>query len=157
MSEFLAIHHVSVIVADTEHSLVFYRDALGLPVDPQRPDLGYPGAWLVVGNQQIHLLELPNPDVQDAQVPRSAGDRQGWRKIEQCREQLPRCAGAADPVNGRPAHGGRDRHVALTIRSLDALRQQLDAAGVAYTFSKSGRRVLFCRDPDGNALEFIEA
>lgn len=123
MSEFLAIQHVSVIVADTERALVFYRDVLGLPVDPQRPDLGYPGAWLTLGAQQIHLLELPNPD----------------------------------PVTGRPAHGGRDRHVALTLRDLDALRRRLEAAGIPYTLSKSGRRALFCRDPDGNALEFIEA
>jgi glyoxylase I family protein len=123
MSEFLAIQHVSVIVADTERALVFYRDVLGLPVDPQRPDLGYPGAWLTLGAQQIHLLELPNPD----------------------------------PVTGRPAHGGRDRHVALTLRDLDALRRRLEAAGILYTLSKSGRRALFCRDPDSNALEFIEA
>ena len=123
MSEFLAIQHVSVIVTDTERALVFYRDVLGLPADPQRPDLGYPGVWLTIGAQQIHLLELHNPD----------------------------------PVTGRPAHGGRDRHCALTLRDLDALRRRLEAAGIPYTLSKSGRRALFCRDPDGNALEFIEA
>ena len=123
MSEFLAIQHVSVIVADTKRSLLFYRDVLGLAEDPQRPDLGYPGAWLMIGAQQIHLLELPNPD----------------------------------PVAGRPAHGGRDRHCALTLRDLDALRRRLEAAGIPYTLSKSGRRALFCRDPDNNALEFIEA
>ena len=122
MKNFLAIQHVSVIVADTERALVFYRDVLGLTVDPRRPDLGYPGAWLMIGAQQIHLLELPNPD----------------------------------PVADRPAHGGRDRHCALTLRDLDGLRQRLDAAGISYTSSKSGRRALFCRDPDNNALEFIE-
>jgi glyoxylase I family protein len=31
-------------------------------VDPSRPDLGYPGSWHNIGNGQIHLLELPNPD-----------------------------------------------------------------------------------------------
>ena len=123
MIEFLAIQHVSVIVADTQRALTFYRDVLGLPVDPQRPDLGYPGAWLSIGAQQIHLLELPNPD----------------------------------SVTGRPAHGGRDRHCALTLRDLDALRRRLDAAGIPYTLSKSGRRAVFCRDPDSNALEFIDA
>lgn len=123
MNNYLSIHHASVIVRDTGRALAFYRDTLGLPVDPARPDLGYPGAWLNIGDQQIHLLELPNPD----------------------------------PVTGRPAHGGRDRHVALSIRDLDQLRQRLDAAAVDYSLSKSGRRALFCRDPDGNALEFIEA
>lgn len=63
-----------------------------------------------------------------------------------------------DPAAGvhRPAHGGRDRHVALAVSDLPKLRARLDAAGVAYTQSQSGRNALFCRDPDGNALEFIE-
>jgi len=57
----------------------------------------------------------------------------------------------------RPSHGGRDRHVALAVSNLEELMRRLVEAGVAHTFSKSGRRALFCRDPDGNALEFIEA
>jgi catechol 2,3-dioxygenase-like lactoylglutathione lyase family enzyme len=55
----------------------------------------------------------------------------------------------------RPAHGGRDRHVAVGVSDLDELIQKLQAAGVSYTLSQSGRRALFCRDPDDNALEFI--
>lgn len=55
----------------------------------------------------------------------------------------------------RPAHGGRDRHVALGVSDLDELSKRLTAAGVRYTLSQSGRRALFCRDPDDNALEFI--
>ncbi|MFE8033139.1 VOC family protein [Thiohalocapsa marina] len=122
MIEITALHHVSLIVADTERSLAFYRDLLGLSPDPARPDLGYPGAWLQIGPQQIHLLELPNPD----------------------------------PTDGRPAHGGRDRHLALSVHDLDRLRQRLEAAGIPFSLSRSGRRALFCRDPDANALEFVE-
>jgi len=123
MTNFLELHHVSMLVADSARALVFYRDVLGMSVSDARPELGYPGAWLEIGAQQIHLLELPNPD----------------------------------PLTGRPAHGGRDRHCALTLRDLNELRRRLEAAGIPYTLSKSGRRALFCRDPDGNALEFIEA
>jgi len=123
VNAFVAIHHVSVLVADTRRALRFYRDLLGLPVDPARPDLGYPGAWLTIGNQQLHLLELPNPDSAD----------------------------------GRPVHGGRDRHCAFTVNDFDALRSRLESAGVPVTMSRSGRRAMFCRDPDGNALELIEA
>ena len=52
-----------------------------MEVNPERPDdkLPYKGAWLWVGGEMIHLMELPNPD----------------------------------PMNGRPEHGGRDRHVCL--------------------------------------------
>lgn len=58
-----AIHHISLLVADTERSLAFYRDLLGLKVI-DRPPLGFPGAWLAIGEQQLHLLELPNPDAE---------------------------------------------------------------------------------------------
>jgi glyoxylase I family protein len=66
--------------------------------------------------------------------------------------QLPNC----DPTEGRPEHGGRDRHIALTISNIDIIKDRLDARGLNYTFSKSGRRALFCRDLDGNAYEFME-
>ena len=56
----------------------------------------------------------------------------------------------------RPSHGGRDRHVALAVSDMVKLIERLTQAGIAYTLSQSGRRALFCRDPDGNALEFIE-
>ncbi len=117
-----AILHASLIVQDLQTSLDFYCGVLGLSLDENRPDLPYPGAWLKVGEQQIHLLNLPNPD----------------------------------PVEGRPAHGGRDRHIAFAIDDLQVLKQKLQASRIPYTESKSGRLALFCRDPDGNALEFIQ-
>jgi catechol 2,3-dioxygenase-like lactoylglutathione lyase family enzyme len=55
----------------------------------------------------------------------------------------------------RPEHGGRDRHIALALRKLEALKNRLDAAGMKYRASKSGRAALFCRDPDMNTLEFV--
>ncbi len=117
-----AIHHASLIVASTEEALHFYVDVLGLEQDHQRPDLGFPGAWLSIGAQQIHLLELPNPD----------------------------------PIKGRPAHGGRDRHLAFMVSDLQNLVPKLEAHGIPYTRSQSGRNALFCRDPDRNAIELIE-
>ncbi len=117
-----AIHHASMIVQDTEQALAFYIGILGLEQDKSRPDLGYPGAWLSVGDAQIHLLELPNPDA----------------------------------VTDRPEHGGRDRHLALSVTSLGLLQASLEQAGIGFSLSKSGRKALFCRDVDGNALEFIE-
>jgi len=57
-----SIDHCSLIVENTAKALEFYIDILGLEVDESRPDLGYPGAWLQVGNSQIHLLQVPNPD-----------------------------------------------------------------------------------------------
>lgn len=117
----IELHHASLLVADTRRSLAFYQDLLGLDIDPSRPDLGFPGAWLKVGGQQIHLLELDNPDA----------------------------------LADRPEHGGRDRHTAFLVDNLDAIRAKLDQAGIDYSNSRSGRRALFCRDPDRNTIELI--
>lgn len=122
MIEITGIQHTSFLVADLNRALAFYHGVLGLEIVSDRPNLGYPGAWLQIQAQQIHLLQLPNPD----------------------------------PIEGRPQHGGHDRHVAFEITNLDALVAELKQAGITYSLSRSGRRALFCRDPDGNALEFIE-
>jgi glyoxylase I family protein len=53
-----SVHHVSFAVSDLARSLAFYQGLLGLePVE--RPDFGIPGAWLSVGNAQVHLIETP--------------------------------------------------------------------------------------------------
>jgi glyoxylase I family protein len=61
-----------------------------------------------------------------------------------------------DPLDNRPAHGGRDRHLALQVIDLDTVIQRLQQAGISYSKSKSGRTALFCRDFDENAIELIE-
>ncbi|MEQ1593165.1 MAG: VOC family protein [Thiobacillaceae bacterium] len=67
------------------------------------------------------------------------------------------CLPNPDATSLRPTHGGRDRHIALGVPRLTDLRARLDSAGVTYTPSQSGRPALFCRDPDGNTLEFVES
>ncbi len=115
------IHHSSFLVADLPRAREFYEGVLGLLPDPNRPVMSFDGVWYDVGNQQIHLMLLPNPET-----------------------GLP-----------RPEHGGRDRHVALSVTDRGVLIEQLERSGVAYTLSQSGRGAVFCRDPDCNAIEFI--
>lgn len=62
-----------------------------------------------------------------------------------------------DPIDNRPAHGGRDRHAAFSVEDIKPLQAALDSNDINYTLSKSGRAALFVRDPDSNTLEFIEA
>lgn len=122
MSDVVALLHAGLLVSDLPRARAFYESVVGLQVFPDRPDLPYPGAWYELGGgQQLHLMNLPNPDV--------------------------------DSV--RPEHGGRDHHLALGVRDMAALKARLDAAGVTYTASKSGRPAIFCRDPDMNTLEFV--
>lgn len=49
------MHHVSFAVADLDASKRFFCEILGLPED-QRPAFDFPGAWLAVGDRQIHLI-----------------------------------------------------------------------------------------------------
>jgi catechol 2,3-dioxygenase-like lactoylglutathione lyase family enzyme len=123
MPDICALHHAGLLVADLTRAKTFYESVLGLTRYPNRPDLPYPGEWYELGGgQQLHLMQLANPDA----------------------------------ASVRPEHGGRDRHIALAVRNMDALKSRLDAAGVKYTASQSGRAALFCRDPDANTLEFVE-
>jgi glyoxylase I family protein len=55
----LFLHHVSVCVTDLPRSRHFYGEVVGLRELP-RPDLGFPGAWYAVGeNQELHLIVHP--------------------------------------------------------------------------------------------------
>ena len=115
------LHHSSLMISDLEASIRFYTEVIGLQ-QVERPDLGFPGAWFQLGeNQQLHILKLDN----------------------------------IDPTTGRPEHGGRDRHVALTVDNFDLVRKTLDKNDVFYSMSKSGRQALFLRDLDANAIEII--
>ena len=119
----LKLHHASLIVKDLNIALAFYQKVLGLETDDSRPELGYPGAWLILpSQQQIHLMELDDPDKNSK----------------------------------RPEHGGRDHHVAFIVSSIEIIAKSLEKLDMPFTKSRSGRKALFCRDPDGNALEFIK-
>lgn len=118
-----ALLHAGLLVSDLQTARHFYQSVLGLTPLPGRPALPYPGEWYALNaQQQLHLMELPNPDA----------------------------------AATRPEHGGRDRHIALGVTHLASIQNRLDTAGVKYTLSKSGRPALFCRDPDGNTLEFVQ-
>ncbi len=123
ISKFL---HSTILVEDLAQSIEFYEGLLGLKADPTRPDLGYDGRWYCLGEQQIHLMQLPNPE-------KTKGI------------QL-----------DRPEHVGRDRHFAVKVDSVENLAKLLESAKIEYSRSRSGRKALFCRDPDENGLEFVE-
>lgn len=118
--------HSTILVADLAQAVEFYEGLLGLEADPTRPDLGYPGRWYDLGKQQIHLMQLRDPEKSETY-------------------QL-----------DRPEHAGRDRHIAVEVDSVEKLAKLLDRENIHYTMSRSGRRALFCRDPDSNGLEFVE-
>ncbi len=67
----LALHHVSLPVADLERSRRFYREVLGLE-EIARPPFPFPGAWLRLGDRELHLIagEAARPRGADLADPR---------------------------------------------------------------------------------------
>ena len=121
-SNFIGLHHGSLIVKNLRQSLDFYCETLGLKRNNQRPEMSFDGAWIDVGEQQIHLLVLPEKE--------QNSDNSG--------------------------HAGRDRHLAIHVTQIDIIKVSLKSHNIPFTLSQSGRQALFCRDPDGNGLEFIK-
>ncbi|WP_216828646.1 VOC family protein [Alkalihalobacterium elongatum] len=58
MITYKELHHVSLPVTDLERAKSFYSEILGLK-ELDRPNFDFAGAWFQVGNQQIHLIVLP--------------------------------------------------------------------------------------------------
>lgn len=120
-NHYAGLHHVSLLVSDLSRARDFYLNILGLEQDLSRPEMAFPGIWLNIGEQQIHLISLDKT-----------------------------AAGAAEN------HPGRDAHCAISVKDIKKIEELLKEEGIDFQKSKSGRNAIFCRDPDGNAIEFIE-
>ena len=50
------MNHFTILTDDVPRTVAFYRELLGL-VDGERPDLGFPGAWMYVGDTAVlHIV-----------------------------------------------------------------------------------------------------
>jgi glyoxylase I family protein len=72
--EMLGVHHVSINVDDVDAALAFYVGTLGLAQRADRPELGFPGAWLDAGGQQVHLIAGGVPANQGQHFALQVGD-----------------------------------------------------------------------------------
>ncbi|XP_024372715.1 glyoxylase I 4 [Physcomitrium patens] len=124
--EFTGVHHVGMLCESLERSLDFYCGLLGLEINPTRPD-----DKLSFGGVWLNVGS-PSQMIHLMELPNP------------------------DPKEGRPRHGGCDRHACLSVQDVAKVKELLDKAGISYTFSASGRPAIFTRDPDGNALEFAQ-
>jgi glyoxylase I family protein len=69
-----AFHHAAVRVTDVPRAREFYVNVLGFKELP-RPDVPNPGAWLALGDVQVHLVNGPvsnGPDPSMATRPHIA-------------------------------------------------------------------------------------
>jgi lactoylglutathione lyase len=143
----LETSHVGLNVADLERSLAFYRDRLGLElVEERTADAPYVGA--VVGHPgaelRIALLRLP--------------ETRAYLELTQY------VTGAGTPIDTLHGNPG-SCHVAFYTDDIEETWATLEAAGselqgeditpiVGGVFD--GGKALYCTDPDGIRVEFLE-
>ena len=144
---FLGIDHTAIVVSDTDTSLRFYRDGLGLRVA---------GDSTNYGPEQERLNNVFGARLHITGLRAAAGP--GIEFLEYL-----------SPRNGRPAVGIESNDLAhwettVTGRDADAAFTQLQQAGALFvspsvaTFRDDHRltKGLLVRDPDGHAVKVIE-
>jgi glyoxylase I family protein len=142
------LDHVNLVVEDLPIMTAFYRDVLGLRVTKE---ITIGGDWI----QAITGLDVVEADVVYLEADAGAG-------IELISYRRPQ--GARPPRLGEPNTPGI-RHVALRVEDLDAVVASLTTAGAEplsdiwqvptaqAEFGGLQKRIVYCRDPEGNLLE----
>jgi catechol 2,3-dioxygenase-like lactoylglutathione lyase family enzyme len=146
---FLGIDHTAIVVADTEPSLGFYRDLLGMHVAGESENYGV---------EQEHLNQVFGARLRITALRAESGP--GIEFLQYL-----------SPPGGRPlpeASKPNDLvfwHTDLTVDHLQDLAESLKGRGTMFvsagpdvlTGEKEGpHRGLIVRDPDGHAVEFFE-
>jgi catechol 2,3-dioxygenase-like lactoylglutathione lyase family enzyme len=122
---------LGIVVADIDASLAFYRDFLGLPFERKAPFSKTTTLhFLKAGTGSIKLWEVTEPPAPVAK---------GW------------------PLEAAPGF----RYVTLSISNLDEVMAEAEAGSVKVrvpaTEIMPGVRIAILADPDGNAVELLDA
>lgn len=145
------IDHVNIVVDDLPRMTAFYRDALGLQVIRE---VTIQGEWI----EAITLLPDVVADVVYLQPPTGP-------PLELIAYRSPE--GSRPEELGRPNTKGL-RHLAFLVDDLDATVERACAAGgsilgpvqtvptAQVEFKARQKWIVYCRDPEGNLLEFCD-
>ena len=142
----LSTNHTSFTVSDLDRTIAFFRDALGFEVTSRAPR--DPAAIR-------HITGVAGADIEVAYI-RGAG-----HSLELIQYLAPADRGQ---VQSRPCDTGF-AHVAYDVDDIDAALAASEPHGVLpinppWVIDQgpnTGRRVVYCRDPDGITIEYIEA
>jgi catechol 2,3-dioxygenase-like lactoylglutathione lyase family enzyme len=145
---FLGIDHTAIVVADTERSLAFYRDRLGLTVAGRSENYGpeqerlnnVPGARLRITT--LRAPTGPGIELLEYQTPRDG-------------RPYPADARASDLVHWQTRLATGD--AAATVPRLGAGPLRVRSAGVVTLGEPmlGFRRATLVRDPDGHAVQIV--
>jgi catechol 2,3-dioxygenase-like lactoylglutathione lyase family enzyme len=143
----IATDHTGITVANLKRSLEFWRDVLGFELSHTAHQTGQLAKEITgVAGAEIKLAVLKAP---------------GGHRIELLEYLAPP---DRKHVDLRPCDVG-SVHVALLVDDLDAVLNTIaasgwKAAGKPQTLKSgpnAGKRVVYVRDPDGTAIEFMQA
>jgi glyoxylase I family protein len=128
------LDHGGLLVADEQRARAFYVDALGLTEVPRPSNFDFPGFWVAVGDQQLHIIG-------EAEAGRTRSVHPGWRDDELAR--------------------GYATHLALAVDDFDGYLARLRKAGVAIAGGPRDRgdgvKQAYVADPDGHVIEVMSA
>ncbi len=142
----LSTNHTSFTVSDLDRSIAFFRDALGFEVTSRAPR----------DPQAIrHITGVSGAEIEVAYI------RGPGHSLELIQYLAPPTRGQ---VVAEPCDTGF-AHVAYDVDDIEAALEASAAHGVVpinppWVIDRgpnTGRRVVYCRDPDGVTIEFIEA
>ena len=129
----MRLDHGGLLVSDVARAVRFYTGALGGEEIPRPPTIDTPGAWLKVGEQQIHLI----------------GETDSGR----ARRMHPAYDRAEIAI-------GYGNHLALVVDDLDAALARAAEHGVQpggeVIARGDGVKRAFVTDPDDNIIELMQ-
>ena len=141
----IATDHTGITVSNLERSLAFWRDVLGFELSHRVHQTGELAEEITgVPGAEISLAVLKAPG----------------HKIELLEYLAPK---DRKRIDIRPCDVG-SAHVALTVDNLDAVLEKISTAGwkaagkpqTLLSGPNAGKRVIYVRDPDGTAIEFMQ-
>jgi catechol 2,3-dioxygenase-like lactoylglutathione lyase family enzyme len=133
MGRRMRLDHGGLIVSDPDRSREFYVGVLGLREVPRPPTFDFPGFWVQVGEQQLHLIG-------EAEAGRAREVHPGYRTSE--------------------VAGGYATHLAIVVDDLPEMLAGVRERGGEVTGGPRARGdgVLqaYLTDPDGHVVELMQ-
>ena len=126
-----SLNHYLLVAKDLERTKDFYQKVLGMEIASERPDFGFPGYWLKVGNEIcVHLA---------SQEPNKVRDRYLLKKHPE----------------GTTGSGSVD-HIAFLAKDPEGVRRRIQKKGVEMhyrSFPDAKLFQIFLKDPDDVTIE----